>query len=205
MGKHMIIYAKRPFPGYAKTRLGKSIGEEEAAGLYARLLYRCLLELIELTRDGVTIELSLASSADIPYFRLAFPEFLVRAQTDGNLGQRFTKSFQDAFDRGAEAVVVIGTDIPGLDRSIIQLAFQALREKDVVMGPDTDGGYYLIGTRKKNAILFDGIKWSSEFVFQQTLDLINAQQFAVEFLSALSDVDTETDFRRWYSGLTISS
>lgn len=200
MKKHLIIYAKRPLAGYAKTRLGGEIGLEESAGIYARLLYQCLLELVELDRHEIRIELSLASSADVPYFRFAFPEFQVNSQTGGDLGQRFAQSFNKAFDQGAAAVVVVGTDIPELDRPIIQCAFRALNENDVVIGPDMDGGYYLIGTRQKTATLFLDIDWSSEVVFQQTERLILTQGFSMFYLPTLSDVDTDLDFRRWLAG-----
>jgi rSAM/selenodomain-associated transferase 1 len=195
--KHLLVYAKRPLPGYAKTRLGEAIGSEESAGVYARFLYQCLLELIELDLNDMSIELSLASSVDIPYFRLAFPEFTINSQIAGDLGQRFTQSFKGAFENGAEAVVVIGTDIPELDRSIIHSAFEVLADKDVVIGPDLDGGYYLIGTRQKNATLFQDIDWSSEFVLQQTENLINTQGFSIHYLPILSDVDTDDDYQRW--------
>jgi uncharacterized protein len=194
---HLIVFAKRPLAGYAKTRLGEKIGLEESAGIYARFLYQSLFELVALDRADIIIELSLASSADVPYFRFAFPEFQISSQTGGNLGQRFTKSFQKAFDQGATAVVVIGTDIPDLNRSILQSAFDALSENEVVIGPDMDGGYYLIGTRLRDATLFKNIDWSSERVFQQTERLILAQGLTMFYLPTLSDVDTDEDFRRW--------
>jgi uncharacterized protein len=195
--KHLIAYAKRPLPGYAKTRLGGEIGLEESAGVYARLLYHCLMELVTLDLDGLRVELCVASPADVAFFRLAFPEFLVSAQQGADLGQRFTHSFNEAFGRGSEAVVVIGTDIPGLDRSILHTAFDGLAAVDVVLGPGLDGGYYLIGTRLKNARLFEGINWSSEVVLQQTEALIRHQQLSVTYLPALADIDTGADFQRW--------
>ena len=197
MKNHLIVFAKRPLAGHAKTRLGEKIGLEESAGIYARFLYQSLFELVALDRADIIIELSLASSADVPYFRFAFPEFQISSQSGGNLGQRFTKSFQKAFDQGATAVVVIGTDIPDLNRSILQSAFDALSENEVVIGPDLDGGYYLIGTRLRDATLFKNIDWSSERVFQQTERLILAQGLTMFYLPTLSDVDTDEDFRRW--------
>jgi hypothetical protein len=191
------VFAKRPLAGHAKTRLGEKIGLEESAGIYARFLYQSLFELVALERADIIIELSLASSADVPYFRFAFPEFQISSQSGGNLGQRFTKSFQKAFDQGATAVVVIGTDIPDLNRTILQSAFDALSENEVVIGPDLDGGYYLIGTRLRDATLFKNIDWSSERVFQQTERLILAQGLTMFYLPTLSDVDTDEDFRRW--------
>ena len=199
MKKHLIIYAKKPLPGYAKTRLGSIIGFEESAGVYARFLYQSLFELIELTHDEITIELSLASDSDKSFFNLAFPEFVISSQLGSDLGQRFTQSFKDAFDNGADSVVVIGSDIPDLDRSIIQAAFKTLEGNDVVIGPDRDGGYYLFGTRERNSILFQDINWSSEFVLQQTKRLLQGQQITFHLLPVLSDVDTYTDYQRWLS------
>jgi rSAM/selenodomain-associated transferase 1 len=196
----LIVYAKRPLPGYAKTRLGAKIGLEESAGVYARYLYRCLLELVDMDCDELSIELSLAAPEDIPFFKLAFPEFQVNAQIGVDLGQRFAHSFRTAFDNGADAVVVIGTDIPDLNQTILQTAFKVLEEKAVVIGPDMDGGYYLIGTRHKTAALFRDIDWSSEFVFQQTERLIQTQGLSLHHLPTLSDVDTEADFQRWLDG-----
>jgi hypothetical protein len=200
LNNHLIVYAKRPLAGYAKTRLGEKIGFEESAGIYARFLYQCLLEIVEMDPADISIELSLASSEDAAYFRLAFPEFQISSQIGGNLGQRFTQSFKRAFDQGATAVTVIGTDIPELDRTFIQSAFDALNEHDVVVGPDRDGGYYLIGTRLRTATLFENIDWSSDRVFQQTERLILVQKLSMFYLPTLSDVDTEVEFRRWLAG-----
>ena len=203
MKKHLIAYAKRPLPGYAKTRLGEGIGFEESAGVYARFLYHCLLELVDLQREGINVELCLASAADIPYFRPAFPEFLVSAQIDADLGGRLSHSLQAAFDRGAEAVVTIGTDIPDLERAAILSAFAALEDVDVVIGPSADGGYYLIGTRCKDARLFQDIDWSSELVLGQTEVLVRGQGLSYTFLPTLSDIDTAADFQRWRDGFNL--
>ncbi|MFC1996029.1 TIGR04282 family arsenosugar biosynthesis glycosyltransferase [Chloroflexota bacterium] len=197
MNQHLIAYAKRPLPGYAKTRLGTEMGLEESAGVYARILYKILLELLDLDKDEIRIELSLASGSDLAYFSLAFPEFLISAQKGSDLGQRFTQSIKGAFESGVEKVVVIGTDIPDLDRSTIQSAFAALDKKEVVIGPDTDGGYYLIGTRQKSAKLFRNIDWSSEVVLNQTERLISAQGLSIHYLPILSDIDTDADYQRW--------
>ena len=101
--RHLIVYAKRPLPGQAKTRLGACIGPEEAAGVYARLLYGYLLDIIAhhqgiSDRDALVgrLELSVASPDDVGFFSLAFPEFLVRPQIKGDLGQRMAHSFNQA-------------------------------------------------------------------------------------------------------------
>jgi rSAM/selenodomain-associated transferase 1 len=197
MKRHLSVYAKRPQPGYAKTRLGAAIGAEQAAGVYARLLYTCLLDLLCADLADTCIELSLASPADVPFFAAAFPELVVRPQVEGDMGQRLTASFAQAFATGAEAVVVTTSDTPGLNRRLVDSAFRALETAPVVIGPAADGGYYLVGMRAPGASLFEGVEWSSERVLAQTRALARAQGLAVASLPEQLDVDTLEDFERW--------
>lgn len=197
MKRQVIAFAKKPAAGYAKTRLGETIGFEEAAGVYARLLYHTLLELSGLPQQGITVELRVASADDLAYFRLAFPEFRVTAQQGGDLGERLQDAVQAAFAQGAEAVLAIGTDAPGLERRTVLDAFFALESADAVIGPCRDGGYSLIGTRQRDAVLFRGIDWSSARVLQQTEDLLREQGLACTLLPMLDDIDTQADLARW--------
>jgi glycosyltransferase A (GT-A) superfamily protein (DUF2064 family) len=135
MMRHLIVYAKRPQPGYAKTRLGAAIGMEQAAGVYARLLYAYLLDLVRGGLADTHVEISVASPADVPFFAAAFPELLVRPQVEGDLGQRLAASFAQAFAAGAEVVVVTTSDTPGLDRRLVDAAFRTLGSAPVVIGP----------------------------------------------------------------------
>jgi rSAM/selenodomain-associated transferase 1 len=203
MKKQVIAFAKKPVAGYAKTRLGETIGFEEAAGVYARLLYHCLLELSSLPEQGIEVELRLASPADIPYFRLAFPEFQTSAQTGADLGERLRDAMRAAFERGADAVLAIGTDIPDLQRDTILDAFAALETADVVIGPCSDGGYYLIGTTRREAELFRGIDWSSAHVLQQSGELVHRQGLTCTTLLTLEDIDTQADFQLWQVGMNL--
>jgi rSAM/selenodomain-associated transferase 1 len=195
--RHLVIYAKRPLPGYAKTRLGASIGEEQSAGIYARLLYAYLLDLLRADLEGVSIELSVASLADVSFFAEAFPEVTVCAQVEGDLGQRMAASFAGAFAAGAEAVVLTGSDIPGLNSDIVRAAFKVLETAPLVIGPATDGGYYLIGMCAPGASLFEGIAWSSEHVLVQTEGLAQRQGLRIVRLAEQKDVDTGNDFEWW--------
>ena len=197
MKRHLIVYAKRPLPGYAKTRLGVSIGTEQSAGVYARLLYAYLLDLLGADLADIAVELSVASPADVPFFADAFSEWTVRPQVQGDLGQRMAASFARAFAWGAERVVLTGSDIPGLGSQLVRSAFEMLDAAPLVLGPATDGGYYLIGMRAPGASLFEGIAWSSEHVLAQTVALAQAQGLAVVYLPERSDVDTEADLERW--------
>lgn len=207
MRQHLIIYAKRPLPGYAKTRLGAGIGAEQAAGVYARLLYTYLTGVICEQLPDTVLELAVASGEDCAYFERAFPEMLVRPQIKGDLGARMHNSFQQAFREGAEAVVLTGSDIPELTVAIVRHAFELLRFPDDsdrlpgVIGPATDGGYYLIGMRAPGAGLFDNVTWSTETVLTDTKATAAKRSVALAELPTLSDVDLTDDYRTWVNQL----
>ena len=200
MGKptqYLIVYAKRPLSGYAKTRLGKGIGMEQAAGVYARLLYTYLADLLQANLESTVIELSVALPEDVPYFSHAFPELVVCPQIDGGLGQRMAASTAHAFALGAKSVILTGSDIPKLDSQIVRTAFQKLETTPIVLGPAADGGYYLIGTRAPNAALFEGIAWSTDRVLVETEARIRAQGLTAAYLPGLCDLDAIAEYERW--------
>ena len=199
MRRHLVVYAKRPLPGYAKTRLGAAIGMEQAAGVYARLLYTYLLNLLRADLPDTRIELAVACPADVPFFADAFPELAVRPQIEGDLGQRMAASFAQAFTQGADAVVLTGSDIPSLDCHLVQAAFDALETAPVVLGPAADGGYYLIGLRTPRAPLFDGIEWGTDRVLAQTEAMIQARGISATYLPERFDVDTAEELLRFWN------
>jgi rSAM/selenodomain-associated transferase 1 len=98
---------------------------------------------------------------------------------------------------GATHVLVIGTDAPELTRDILDDAFAALDRADVVIGPASDGGYYLIGMRELRRDLFEDIPWSTPETLARTLAAARAGGLRVHVLDILSDVDTGDDWRAW--------
>ncbi len=137
--KHLIVYARRPLPGYAKTRLGAGIGAEPAAGVYARLLYGYLHDLgCARWGEEVRVTLDVSAPADVPFFAAAFPEFDVLPQVEGDLGQRMAASFARAFAAGAKVAVLTGSDVPGLDAALVERAFALLESRTGVIGPAAD-------------------------------------------------------------------
>jgi hypothetical protein len=195
--RHLIVYAKRPMPGYAKTRLGAELGDEAAAGFYARLLYSYLLDLLNADLDDIQVTLSVAAPTDVPFFTEAFPELTVRAQIAGDLGTRMATSLERTFTQGAELAVLTGSDIPGLNAALVNDAFQALASAPVVIGPAMDGGYYLIGMRAPGVNLFHDIPWSTDQVLAQTEALARAQGLPLAKLPTLMDIDTVEAYRAW--------
>jgi glycosyltransferase A (GT-A) superfamily protein (DUF2064 family) len=90
-------------------------------------------------------------------------------------------------------VVIVGTDCPAISVELLERSFQALEQADLVIGPACDGGYYLIGLRQNYPELFEGITWSSDRVFQETIDIAQHQGLAWAELEPLPDIDRPED------------
>ncbi len=107
------------------------------------------------------------------------------------------RAFQDSFRAGMAKVVIVGTDCPGLSEGPVQVAFRALEENDLVLGPANDGGYYLIGLRRPTEELFRGIPWGTEKVLAQTLRAAQTLALKTFLLDPLGDVDRPEDLCLW--------
>ncbi len=97
------------------------------------------------------------------------------------------------FCAGARRVAVVGTDCPGVTQDTVTKALARLREKDVVIGPAVDGGYYLIGLSRNTPGLFASIDWSTDMVFNQTLENVKRLGLSFTTLEVMKDVDELSD------------
>jgi rSAM/selenodomain-associated transferase 1 len=187
----IIVFGKEPRPGCVKTRLAKDIGDREACAVYVELLARTLGEALA---TDLPVHLALADSPSPGWAPpLAVP---VETQTGGDLGERMAAAFQEAFQAGAEAVILVGSDAPGCHRGIFLEALKCLDAAPVVLGPSVDGGYYLIGQRRPGVDLFSEIPWSSQETYRCTASRL--QELGVPFVEVpmLADLDTLDDLRR---------
>jgi hypothetical protein len=188
------IFVKSPRAGLVKTRLAESIGAHEAAALYRTMGRRVVERCLDPGRHRTVIWFTPAEEE--PNVRawllpLEVDEFL--DQREAGLDARLSAAFERHFSEGAERVVVIGSDSPDVDASLIHRAFEALSEHDVVIGPARDGGFYLIGLRFPVSDLFRHVTWSTDLVLRQTM--LNAARLGLSatFLPELRDVDTVAD------------
>lgn len=114
-------------------------------------------------------------------------------QTGNDLGERMYNAFSDTFSIKYKKAVIIGSDCIDLTASIIKLAYQHLEDNDVVVGPATDGGYYLLGMKTLHQSLFENILWSTAGVLTQTLAMCKRQHLTYYLLPTLTDTDVEVD------------
>lgn len=195
-GAVLGVFAKAPIPGHAKTRLGEEVGMERAAAVYESILRSFLSHLMKRTAAFQKV-LFVAGRQDQRWFKDQFPAWRIQGQKGRNLGERMANAFQDLFAAGVDRVVIAGSDIPDLTEEIINEAFLALHEVDVVLGPGEDGGYYLIGLRQPEARLFERIPWGTSRVLEITKSRAEDLGLKVKLLQPLRDIDTGEDWEMY--------
>lgn len=190
--KHAVIFARRPQLGRVKSRLAAEIGPVNALRFYRATLAAVSRRL----SAGESWQTWLGVTPDDAVFdaRL-WPRAVPRLpQGPGDLGDRMERMLA-AF--GPDSALIVGSDIPAVSRRHVAAAFAALRRHDLVFGPASDGGYWLVGARRGRdaAGLFDGVRWSGPEALADTLQ--NAPGARVALLEELDDIDDGDAYRRW--------
>ena len=187
-----VLFAKKPTPGAVKTRLQSQLSAAEAARLYEALLLDCATTLHATAATAKVVAFAPAHAEDALRTLLApIGVFEYVPQIEADLGQRLEGLMQWAFAQGAERVVIVGSDSPSLPAAYIDEGLAILREKEVVLGPSTDGGYYLVGRRKGASRIFQDVAWSTGMVLEQTLARLGTQTLGL--LPPWYDVDTPAE------------
>jgi rSAM/selenodomain-associated transferase 1 len=189
------IFVKAPIPGRVKTRLAEDIGPSGAAEVYWRLGRQIVAATAGSGYQTTVWFTPAAEGAFVREWLDGVGRVAFRPQVGANLGDRLASAFVSEFAAGARRVVMIGSDCPGVNRGIIQEAFNALGAHDVVLGPALDGGYYLIGLAAPQPGLFRGVAWSTAGVARQTRARAAALGLSCRVLRPLRDVDTARDAR----------
>lgn len=186
----LVIMAREPRAGAVKTRLAHDIGTIAAVQFYRHALSH-LLKRVSRDRRWKTV---LAVTPDSALMSPVWPrDVLLLPQGQGDLGVRLQHIF-DGLPPGP--VIFIGTDIPEIQPSHIAEAFRRLGSHDAVLGPATDGGYWLVGQRRspRTRRIFSGVRWSSAHTLEDTL--ANLGGASVAMLEPLEDVDDKESHRR---------
>jgi len=185
----LIIFTRNPKLGKCKTRLANTIGDEAALKIYKHLLNHTASVLKNINIDKfVFYSESIINDA---IWNTSF--FKKRLQKGNDLGERMQNAFSELFNLGYEKVVIIGSDLLDLNSEIITKAFKKLHDFEYVIGPAKDGGYYLLGKKTLNSIIFKNKIWGTDSVLKNTLN--NLQTSTVYLLETLNDIDTFEDIK----------
>lgn len=183
--------AKQPVPGRVKTRLCPPLSSGEAADLYGAFLADTLSMVAKAEAKGfIAYD---PDGAGAFFTDLAPLGIECIPQGPGDLGTRLCRVSECLFSSGFEQVLIIASDVPGMDPENLSLAFTRLDHGDLVLGPGDDGGYYLIGTRFHAPALFSGIPWSTSRVLLKTLEQAEREGMTSCLLSSCPDIDTVQD------------
>lgn len=192
MSTAVIVFAKAPVPGLAKTRLAPALGPDGAAALAARMLRHALAQA---GAAGIgPVELCAAPDARHPVLRAAAAACgaALTEQGDGDLGQRMHRALARSLARH-RAALLIGTDAPALDAAVLRQAAQRLQDHDLVFVPALDGGYALVGQRQADARCFAGMRWSHDQVMDETRQRLRAAGLRWAELPPVADIDVPAD------------
>lgn len=184
----LVILLRYPEKGKVKSRIASVVGEDEALRIYT--------DLVTITLENTShlhIPVYLMYDGRMPGLEEQLRPFHYSRQPEGTLGQKILAAFRLGFNQHTK-VIVIGSDCPDLDSTLIQEAFTQLSKTDVVIGPAEDGGYYLIGCKKMNPGLFSQISWGSDQVLKETVDLCHEGHLHYTLLPVLQDIDTVEDW-----------
>lgn len=184
----VLVFAREPAVGKAKTRLIPALGVERAARLARAMLGHALIEAM--TANIGPVELVGDPHPD----RWDQPVEGVAAsvQVGTNLGERMGEAVERVLAQGEQALVT-GTDCPGLDAARIAQAARSLDTHDVAIIPATDGGYVLIGFARFEPSIFAGVEWGGGDVLAATLSNIEALGWSVWQGEPLADIDDPAD------------
>ncbi len=194
MTNALIIFVKNLIPGTVKTRLSKSLGEENALKVYQQLL----VHTNSITRN-ISADKYVFYSDYIEENDLWENEVYKKAIQQGrDLGERMKNAFDDLFNKCCKNVIIIGSDCYDLNEDIIAHAFEKLKETDIVIGPAKDGGYYLLGMKVLMQQFFTGKSWSTNNVLKETIANIEDLHYSFYQLPQLNDVDVAEDINFTY-------
>lgn len=190
----VIIFAKAPQPGFAKTRLIPALGAEKAAELAKRMLLNTLREAIF---AGIgPVELCVTPEINQAAWQgIQLPSGIeISAQGEGDLGARLARAAERALEN-AEPVLLVGTDCVEMSGSLLREAALALQENDAAIHCTTDGGYALLGLKRFDPTLFGDMPWSTDAVAFITIARIEKLDWTVHVGKVLHDVDEPEDLQ----------
>jgi rSAM/selenodomain-associated transferase 1 len=199
----LIVFTRYPVPGQTKTRLIPRLGAVGAANFQRQLTEHMLTVIQDFMTDcqardqPLDVEVRFTGGDRPAMAAWLGDRWCYRNQGEGDLGNRLHRTFSEAITAGYSRILAIGIDCPGITTNGLYQAVTWLQDRDLVLGPALDGGYYLIGMRHFYPELFQGIAWSTDQVLAQTLAIAHDLNLAIATLEPLADIDRPEDLTVW--------
>ena len=186
----VLVFCKNSLIGKVKTRLAKSIGKAEALKVYNLIINKTISVLKQLDHDIVVFHSDFIPNDN----NWSFTKHQ-KVQNGKDLGSRMNKAFKWGFEVGYKNICIVGTDLWSIEKKIFKKAFNALKNNDVVFGPASDGGYYLLGLKKLSDSIFNIESWGSSKVLEDSINQVDYKS-SIFYLTELNDIDTEEDINK---------
>ena len=186
----LMVFVRNPQLGTVKTRLATTVGDKVALEIYIELMRHTAEVTHKVSADKKVFYSEKIEQHDV-WTEMNFSKAL---QTKGTLGQRMENAFRTAFEKGYKKVLIVGSDLYSLKTSHIEKALHQLDKKEVVIGPAQDGGYYLLGLKKKMPALFCNKSWGTSTVLKETLNDLKLK--SIFLIETLNDIDNFEDLKK---------
>jgi rSAM/selenodomain-associated transferase 1 len=194
----LLIFTRFPEPGKVKTRLISALGPVGACNLHRRLtghILQIAKNFATATRRDILV---CFDGANVGQMQQMFgPEYDFVLQSEGDLGDRMSAAFAQFLAQGRRRLVLIGSDCPGITGKILDAAFYHLHNHDLILGPATDGGYYLIGLGAHFPELFQNLSWGTAEILTMTMRRAASLGLKTGLLETLTDIDRPGDLAVW--------
>jgi len=187
----ILIFTRNPELGKCKTRLAKTIGDENALTIY-KILLQHTANVVEQLNYDKAVYYSVKIRDNDMWNNTIYQK---HQQQGGDLGYRMQNAFANSFKAGYEKVLIVGSDLYDLEPQHIQKALDALDSHDITIGPAEDGGYYLLGMKTLHSKIFENKNWGTETVREDTLNDLKSQ--SIFLLEELNDIDLYEDLKKY--------
>lgn len=193
MQASLVLMSRAPIAGKTKTRLESHLTAEECADLHRAFLKDINSKFLNLKEVYSRLDLYLSYTPEVNqnlFKDIIDTDFIRIPQRGKNLGERMFNAVADAYQKSRLPVIITGSDLPLLALDIFTEALAGLKERDIVIGPSDDGGYYLLGMKKPEKSLFNFEGWGNQSVLERTIKEASRHNLKSHFLPEASDVDT---------------
>ncbi|HDP25436.1 MAG TPA: DUF2064 domain-containing protein [Deltaproteobacteria bacterium] len=200
MNRHrlLIIFTRYPVSGTTKTRLIPALGAQGATDLQWEMTFRILAMARNVAfKHEILVEIHHVGGTQSQMEKAFGHDFTYVLQESGDIGKKMERAFDKAFEKRMEQVVLIGSDCPGITGEHLMQAFFCLDDTDAVFGPAHDGGYYLVGLKRRCPMMFWNIPWGSYETLGATIETAHTMGLSARMLEPLSDIDRPEDLVIW--------
>ena len=191
MKRAVICFTRVPKPGVTKTRLLPILTGDQCAKLHT-----AFLQDLASVYENVAADLHVAYTED-PAWELLKDIFPTAKgffpQTGGDLGEKMHHAICNVLEKGYDQVILTGADLPRLTAAHLESGFAGLEDAEVVFGPTSDGGYYLVGMKKPCKAVFENQQYGGVTVLENTIAAAKATDLSVALAKGCDDVDTPED------------